>query len=61
MAKKFYGTDMQGPLYVERLGSHPVVEQGRIYNYTVDGYIWANKTDMPAPDRDCPSTSTIVS
>jgi hypothetical protein len=41
MAKKFYGVDMQGSLLLQRLGSHPTVEQGRIYTYTVDGYVWA--------------------
>jgi len=41
MAKKFYGMDLQGKLLLQRLASHPTAEQGRIYTYTVDGYIWA--------------------
>jgi hypothetical protein len=41
MAKKFYGIDMQGRLILQRLGSHPAAIQGTIYEYTVDGYVWA--------------------
>jgi len=40
MAKKFYGIDMQGKLLLQRLGAHPTIEQGKVYVYTVDGYMW---------------------